>query len=88
VTFWRRQSLFVRRLVPAALITILLVGLAAADEIRWTGAAILIVIAVVLLLWRPVREGFWPSVERAGVKDAHARWSEQPSFVSVRCRRS
>jgi branched-chain amino acid transport system permease protein len=78
---WGRQSLFVRRLVPAVLITILLVALAATDNILWAGAGILIVIAVVLLLWTPVRDGFWPSVERAGVKDAHARWSEQPSFV-------
>jgi branched-chain amino acid transport system permease protein len=79
--FWRRQSLFVRRLVPAVLITTLLVALAATDNIRWAGAGVLIVIAVVLLLWRPVRDGFWPSVERAGVKNAHARWSKQPSFV-------
>jgi branched-chain amino acid transport system permease protein len=79
--YWRRQSLFVRRLVPAVLITILLVALAATDNIRWAGAGVLIVIAVVLLLWRPVRDGFWPSVERAGVKNAHARWRKQPSFV-------
>jgi branched-chain amino acid transport system permease protein len=79
--FWRRQSLFVRRLVPAVLITIVLVALAATDNILWAGAGVLIVIAVVLLLWRPVRDGFWPSVERAGVKDAHARWGRQPSFV-------
>jgi branched-chain amino acid transport system permease protein len=81
VEFWRRQSPFVRRLVPAALITILFLALAAADEVRWTGAGVLIVIADVLLLWKPARDGFWPSVERAGLKDARSRWSEQPSFV-------
>jgi branched-chain amino acid transport system permease protein len=79
--FWHRQSLFVRRLVPAALITLVLVVLAATDNIRWAGAGVLIVIAVVLLLWRPVRDGFWPAVERAGVKDAHARWGRQSPFV-------
>ncbi len=79
--FWRRQSLFVRRLVPAVAITIVLVALAAADKILWAGAGVLIVIAAVLLLWRPVRDGFWPTVERAGAKDAQTRWSRQPSFV-------
>jgi branched-chain amino acid transport system permease protein len=81
VAFWRRQSLFVRRFALAALITIVLVALAAADEVQWAGAGVLIVIAAVVLLWKPVRDGFWPSVERVGVKDAHSRWSEQPSFV-------
>jgi branched-chain amino acid transport system permease protein len=79
--FWRRQSPSVRRLVPAVLITILLVSLAATDEIRWAGAGVLILIAVVLLLWKPVRDGFWPSVERTGAKDAHTRWNRQPPFV-------
>jgi len=81
VAFWRRQSLFVRRLVPAVLITILLVALAATGNILWGGAALLIAIAVVLLLWKPVREGFWPTVERAGVKDAHTRWNRQSPFL-------
>ena len=79
--FWRDRSLLFRRLVPAVLITVVLVALAATDKIRWAGAGVLILIAAVLLLWKPVRDGFWPGVERAGVKDAHARWRRQSPFL-------
>jgi branched-chain amino acid transport system permease protein len=78
---WRSQPLSVRRVVPAALITILLVALAAVDKLRWAGAGVLILLAVVLLLWRVVRDGFWPAVQRAGMTDAHVRWARQPPLA-------
>jgi branched-chain amino acid transport system permease protein len=74
---WKRQSPAVRRTVWAIVLTVALLALAAADELLWTGATVLIVIAVVLLLWRIVRDGFWPALDRVGLKDAHLQWSRQ-----------
>jgi branched-chain amino acid transport system permease protein len=79
--FWRKQSAFVHRLALTILITAVLLALAGAGKLRWTGAAVLIVVLVVALLWRSVWDGFWPALERAGAKDAHARWVERPPFV-------
>jgi branched-chain amino acid transport system permease protein len=78
---WNRQSPVVHRLVAAALITVALLALAAGGKLRWTGALVLVVIALVALLWRVVRDGFWPTLERAGAREAHHRWSHQSPFV-------
>src|SRR5262249_889739 len=78
---WEEQSRTVHRVIWATAIVIVLLALAAADKLRWTGATVLIVIALVVLLWRIVRDGFWPAVDRAGLQDVHGRWSRQPPSV-------
>jgi branched-chain amino acid transport system permease protein len=78
---WREQSPVFRRFASAALITAVLLSLAGAGKLRWTGALVLTLVAVVLLIWRSVRDGFWPALERAGAKDAHVHWSHRPPIV-------
>src|SRR4029079_7868078 len=79
---WRRQSPFVRRFVPAALIVALLVGLAAGGTLQQSKELyILVALVIVLFLWRSIYSGFWQGLEGACVKDPPGRWRQQSPFL-------
>jgi branched-chain amino acid transport system permease protein len=79
---WHRQPVLLRRVVPAVLITALLLALAGADVIQQSTEVYLIVVVVLLLfLVRAALASFWRGLDRIGVEDARSRWQSHSPLV-------
>src|SRR5438067_8777484 len=72
----------VRRAALALLISLLLLGLAWRGVLQRSSELYTIIAAVLaFLLARSAYSGFWLGLERAGVRDARARWQQQPPIL-------
>ena len=79
---WRRQPQVLRRVLPALLISGLLLGLAWSGVLHRSPEVYILVVAVLaLFLAKNAYSGFWVGLERAGVQDARRRWERQSPFL-------
>jgi branched-chain amino acid transport system permease protein len=79
---WSDLPLIVRRGIWALLcIALFVVGIATNKLQQSSEVYTLLVAFLVLLLWRPLVAGFWPGLERAGVRDPKRRWQGQPPLL-------